>query len=177
MAFTLRQCKAPLVRVGREYDGAKLRDSLEEVVERLFDSVSIATAAAGSGGGSGGSSSSAGASQVFTWEANGPYTVDTAVDGARVSLAAGTVDAVWLYRTTPGTAGSTILDVNKNGSTIYTTTANRPTITFNDADLRVICSLPDTISVGFGDILTVDTDQLESGNPENWMLELRIANA
>lgn len=50
---------------------------------------------------------------------------------------------------------------------MYTTQGNRPTIAFNDGDLKVDCTLPDVVSVSAGDILTIDIDQVEAGSPAN----------
>ena len=58
------------------------------------------------------------------------------------------------------TGASVIVDVNKNGTTIFTTQANRPTIavsTFTD-----LSSTPDVTSLVSGDYLTIDIDQIGS---------------
>jgi hypothetical protein len=108
-----------------------------------------------------------GAAATFkhAWKANGPYIVDTDVDGGVAVPTAMTIDAIWVYRTTAGGSSSTIVDIHKNGTTIYTTQANRPTIVFNDADKKVQATLPDVTAVAAGDILTLDIDQAETGTP------------
>lgn len=61
---------------------------------------------------------------------------------------------------TAPTGASLIFDVNKNGTTIFSTQANRPTITasnFYDGS-----STPDVTAVSAGDYLTVDVDQIGS---------------
>lgn len=77
-----------------------------------------------------------------------------------------------------GTAptGSTIIfDVNKNGTTIFTTQGNRPTIAisgFSDTS-----SIPDVTSMGNGDYLTVDVDQIGStvaGADATVIIEYRV---
>ena len=120
----------------------------------------------------GGGSVTTAAGTIYTWVANGPYVVDTLVDGARIVGRTEMIVAVWLHRTTAGTSGSTILDVNRSGSTIYTTTANRPTIDYSDADSKVLCAAPDSANLAMGDVLTVDTDQIEDGEPESWSLSV-----
>lgn len=61
---------------------------------------------------------------------------------------------------TAPTGASVLVDVNKNGSTIFSTQANRPTITAtNFADTS---SIPDTVALAQGDYLTVDIDQVGS---------------
>jgi hypothetical protein len=61
---------------------------------------------------------------------------------------------------TAPTGQSLIFDVNKNGTTIFTTQGNRPTIaadSFTD-----LTSTPDVTTVASGDYLTVDIDQIGS---------------
>jgi len=111
---------------------------------------------------------------VFTWLANGPYEVDSKVDGARVMPTSGTISSVILWRDVAGTSGSTVLDLNINGGTAYTTQGNRPSISFDDADHRVNCALPDLTALGQYDILTIDIDQIESGDPQNLTLIIYI---
>lgn len=112
---------------------------------------------------------------LYRWAANGFYRVGTTVDGAWIAPTAFTVSAVWIHRNTPGTSSSTILDLNKNGTTMYTTQANRPTIAFNDADNKVQATNPDVTSVAAGDILTIDIDQIEGGLPGDIILVLQGA--
>jgi len=108
--------------------------------------------------------------RTFQWRANGPYQVDTEVDGGVVIPTALTITAVWLYRETAGSASSTIVDLNANGTTLYSTQANRPTIQFDHGSNKVQATLPDTTAVAAGDILTIDVDQIETGTPENLVL-------
>lgn len=57
------------------------------------------------------------------------------------------------------TGAAILIDVNKNGSTLFTTQANRPTIavsTFTDT------AVADITTWGVGDYLTVDIDQIGS---------------
>jgi hypothetical protein len=57
---------------------------------------------------------------------------------------------------------SLIVDVNKNGSTIFTTQANRPTIV---SGALTSVSVPDVTTWANGDYLTVDIDQVGSTTP------------
>jgi hypothetical protein len=62
--------------------------------------------------------------------------------------------------TSPATQ-SAIFDVNKNGTTIFTTQGNRPTITAgSNFDLT---ATPDVTSFVSGDYITVDVDQVGTG--------------
>ena len=56
------------------------------------------------------------------------------------------------------TTQSIIFDVNKNGTTIFSTQGNRPTIT--STNFTDLTSTPDVTSVTSGDYLTVDIDQV-----------------
>lgn len=60
----------------------------------------------------------------------------------------------------PPTGSAVILDINKNGTTIFTTQANRPNIAVGaNSDLN---SAPDIDTLSVGDYLTVDIDQVGS---------------
>ena len=113
--------------------------------------------------------------QQFEWHANGPYIIDTAVDGAIAVPTAMTLSAVWLTRSSAGAAGSTTVDLNLNGTTMYTTQANRPTIAFNDADNKVQATLPDVVIITAGDVLTLDIDAVETGSPAGLTLTIEGA--
>jgi hypothetical protein len=64
---------------------------------------------------------------------------------------------------TAPTGASIIFDVNKNGSTIFSTQANRPTITASSfTDLSYV---PNTTSFSLGDYITIDVDQVGSTIP------------
>lgn len=64
---------------------------------------------------------------------------------------------------TSPTGASVVIDVNKNGTTIFTTQSNRPTIAAgNNTDLADAINVS---SVAAGDYLTVDIDQVGSTTP------------
>ena len=77
------------------------------------------------------------------------------------SLADYVFDGARIYLLTAPTDADFIIDVHKNGTTMYTTQANRPTVaaTENDSGDRVA---PDVIAIAAGDIITVDVDQVGS---------------
>jgi len=66
-----------------------------------------------------------------------------------------TIDSV---RFSLGTAGSTTstIDVNKNGTTIFTTQGNRPALTSGNVTVKV--TNMDVTSLASGDYITVDVD-------------------
>lgn len=61
---------------------------------------------------------------------------------------------------TAPTGASLIVDVNLNGTTIFTTQANRPTIAA--AATEDLSSTPDVTNIAQNDVLTVDIDQVGS---------------
>jgi hypothetical protein len=75
-------------------------------------------------------------------------------DGKIVNLSACSISAP---------AGSSIiLDVNKGGTTIFTTQGNRPTIAAS-ATTATVAGLPEVVEFSAGDVFTVDVDQVGSG--------------
>lgn len=56
------------------------------------------------------------------------------------------------------TGASVIIDVNKNGTTIFTTQGNRPTVAA--AATQDLASVPDVTAYAAGDYITVDVDQV-----------------
>mgnify|MGYP001609965009 FL=1 len=88
----------------------------------------------------------------------------TAVVGAKqvgaIAASNFTIHHVEVYSNTAPTGASLIVDVNLNLVTIYTTQANRPTITTGTkVGSRVV---PDIVAVSAGDVLTVDVDAVGS---------------
>jgi len=98
-----------------------------------------------------------------TFRADGVLVVTTGVGEAYISTADATIEYVYIHCGTPGTAGSTIVDVNKNGVTIFTNQANRPTLAWNDADGVAKSGIPDVVDLAENDVLTIDIDQVATG--------------
>lgn len=61
---------------------------------------------------------------------------------------------------TAPTGSDLIIDVNVNGTSIYTTQVNRPTIA--SGDTTVEATLPDNVSISENDMITIDIDQVGS---------------
>lgn len=89
----------------------------------------------------------------------------TAVNGAGVFPvpAAGTITSVRAAVGTAPTGASIIVDVDKNGSTVFTTTANRPTIAAGAQSSPA--EVPDVTSVAAGDLLSVNIAQVGTTVP------------
>ena len=58
------------------------------------------------------------------------------------------------------TGADLIIDINKNGTTLYTTQGNRPTILATETSETA--TLPDVTSISLGDIISIDIDQIGS---------------
>jgi len=99
------------------------------------------------------------------FEAAGPYRVGTEVGGRRYNHTglAWTLLDVTLHRELAGSSGTTTMDVNVDGASIYNATpANRPSVTSGDGNDAVVQGgAPDTSSVGIGSYLSVDLDSVE----------------
>lgn len=63
---------------------------------------------------------------------------------------------------TPGSSGSTIVDINKNGSTIFSTSGNRPEFDHSDTG-SIESAEPDEIHFVKGDVFSIDIDQVATG--------------
>jgi len=72
-----------------------------------------------------------------------------------------TITKVKLVVKTAPTGAAIIVDVNKNGTTIFTTQANRPQIA--DGATQGDSGTPDVTSLAEGDKITIDCDQVGSG--------------
>ena len=90
----------------------------------------------------------------------GPVAVTTGTSRWLLPATATILGVVAAVGTAP-TGASLICDVNKNGTTIFTTQANRPTIAIS-ANATTTMPTPDVTALASGDYLTVDVDQIGS---------------
>lgn len=89
---------------------------------------------------------------------------------------AGTITDVRAYALTAPANQAVIVDVHKNGTTVFTTQANRPTIAA--AENASTTTAPDVTSLAAGDRLTVDIDQIGTGTEgANLMVSATIKRA
>jgi hypothetical protein len=97
--------------------------------------------------------------EFHRWAANGPYIVDTSVDGAWIVPSTVTITKIKLWRRTAGTSGTTTVAILLNGasqSTLSVTTANGPNFT-SSATVSIACVENDKI--------TIDCTSAETGTP------------
>lgn len=98
-----------------------------------------------------------------SWYADGRIARSTTNFGqSYIVPISGYFNNVWLYAVNTGTAGSTIIDIHKNGTTVFTNQDTRPTLTYNDAD-KIVSSTPAITALIPGDILTFYIDNVANG--------------
>jgi hypothetical protein len=103
------------------------------------------------------------ARQTQTWAFTGTAAVTTGK--ARWYNRTGrtlTVVGAWVAANTAPTTQAILADVNKGGTTIFTTQANRPS-TGIASNGGALSAAPDVTSLADGEYLTVDIDQIGSG--------------
>jgi hypothetical protein len=103
------------------------------------------------------------ATAVVTWSYSGTLAVTTGT--FRWYNDTGRTLTITKIRASVGTAptgASVICDVNKNGTTVFTTQSNRPTIAVST---NTALGTPNVTSLADGDYLTVDIDQIGSSTP------------
>lgn len=108
-----------------------------------------------SGGGGGGGD--------LTFNVQGALSSSTSSVGYYIVPRTGTIQYIYISCDTTGSASSTIVDIHLNGTTIFTTQANRPTLAYNDADKVAKSGVPDISTIQEYDVLTVFIDQVATG--------------
>lgn len=98
--------------------------------------------------------------EFITFTKTGTLATGTGTIPFRVPVAM-TIQHVRLACGTAPTGAAILVDVNKGGTTIFTTQANRPTIA-TSATSETATTAPDVTSLAAGDKLTVDIDQIGS---------------
>lgn len=109
----------------------------------------------------------------FTFRQMGINIINNNVDGGVLIPFNGTINSVSLYRRIAGTADSTIVDIHKNGTTIFTNQGKRPAIAYDDPDKKIIITDIDVTSVTSGDIFSCDIDGIETGFSEDIIVTIK----
>lgn len=99
---------------------------------------------------------------TFVFTITGTVVTGTSLTPALIVPKALTITKAYIYAKTVNTGADLIIDINKNGSTIWATQSNRITLPASDADGQASQTSFDTTSITEGDILTVDVDQIGS---------------
>lgn len=95
-------------------------------------------------------------------QVDGTLAVSTDV-GSYIASGISRINAVYIRCETPGTAGTTIVDIHLNGVTIFTVQASRPALVWNDPDGVAKSGVPDITVLAENDVLTVEIDQVATG--------------
>jgi hypothetical protein len=114
------------------------------------------------GGGSTGPKGEIGQS-IVPYNRAGTLAVTTGQTRFRLPFDATIVGVSAAVGTAP-TGSSIIIDVNKNGTTIFTTQGNRPAIAVSSHEAAEVTNM-DITSLSTGDYITIDIDQIGSGTP------------
>lgn len=84
-----------------------------------------------------------------------------------------TIAYVVLRREIAGSSGTTLIDVLKNGVSIWNVNpGNRPSITAASGDDQRVTAIPDVTSIASTDRLEVEIVTVESGSPQDLVVEL-----
>ena len=102
------------------------------------------------------SSSAVLADQVFHYHIKGDLNTTTGKQAIRMPFA-GKISYVTAALITAPAGASAIVDLHKNGTTMYTTQGNRPTIAAGST--YVTATLPDVLTWAAGDVLQLEVDQ------------------
>ena len=102
------------------------------------------------------SSSAVIADQVFHYHIKGDLNTTTGKQAIRMPFA-GKISYVTAALITAPAGASAIVDLHKNGTTMYTTQGNRPTIAAGST--YVTATLPDVLTWAAGDVLQIECDQ------------------
>lgn len=106
-----------------------------------------------------GSTLASAATEAYVFAVTG--TLAVATGKSRVYLEGSySIDSVRAAVNTAPVGASVIVDVNKNGTTVFTTQGNRPTIAA--AGFLSTGTAPDVLTFVAGDYITVDVDQIGS---------------
>ena len=101
---------------------------------------------------------------TITWARNGQVTVTTGVSRYMFPYIS-TILGVSAMINTPPIGSDIILDVKKNGTTIFTTQANRPRIIAGANSTAAEVTNMNITSVAAGDYVTIDINQVGSTTP------------
>ncbi len=98
---------------------------------------------------------------VWVWGKSGDLSAITTIDRSLIfTYLKGRIISILAYVRTAPTGATLIFDINKNGTTIYTTQSNRPTIAVSTNS--VAASVPDVTTLSQDDRLDLDADQVGS---------------
>ena len=99
----------------------------------------------------------------FRFGAGGRLAVVTSIDSPLILARDASIYQWWIYVENTGTAGSTIIDILKNGVSVFTNTADRPEVAFDSVDGKTLSVVADIVDYVPGDLITCDIIQVATG--------------
>lgn len=99
----------------------------------------------------------------YRFGAGGRLAVVNSIDSPLIVGRSTAIYQWWVYLENTGTAGSTIIDILKNGVSVFTNPLNRPEVAFDDVDGKVLSVVADIIDYVPGDLITCDIVQISTG--------------
>lgn len=108
----------------------------------------------------------------YLFRGDGHFRAATAVDVVEVN-AAFTISKIVARREIAGSSGTTEVDVKLNGSSIFTTTANRPKILASSGDGARVEAVPDVTAVPAGARLELEILEAEVGGAQDLLVVVR----
>ena len=115
------------------------------------------------------------ARDTVRWVGVGVIITMTNLDGAWIAPRAGTITRITIHRRVAGATGSTTVDANKNGTTVFTTQANRPSVSSGaGADAISAHADMDVTSFAQNDRISVDVDAVETGSPTDLSVIMEV---
>ncbi len=105
------------------------------------------------------------------WAIEGTISTGTEVEGFKVFSGIAQIVKVYVSLKDTGDSGNTIIDVNKNGTTIFADPGDQPTLAYNNTDRWVEVNLANPILIREHDRISIDIDDV-AVNAED--LEVRV---
>lgn len=109
------------------------------------------------------SNASSGGDGGLRFGVGGKLALITNVDSPLVIAGDVTINNWRSYLVETGSTGTSTFDINKNGTTVFTNQANRPSINYNNVSKQSISGQADIISFTGGDIISLDIDSVATG--------------
>ena len=96
------------------------------------------------------------------WATEGVLVTGTNISSTFIIPYACAISEIILQMKFLGSSGTTVIDIDLNGTTIFTTQANRPSLAWN-AGSNFVSAIPDITNLAIGDILSFDIDGVAVG--------------
>lgn len=100
----------------------------------------------------------------LTFDVYGTLTQEIQIGGTRVISNPNLLSQIYIYLKNTGSSGETIIDINKNGTSIFTSPSQRPHIPYNDINKFDEASV--SVALTKDDIITIDIDQIATGSSD-----------